>query len=61
MISEFRGKSHFRLALLLEEADRKCVVVTFIATDWDLMVQTRLEYIVHAMPMVQLRTRTTEV
>ena len=34
MISEFRGKSQFRLALLLEEADRKCV--TFIATDWDL-------------------------
>jgi hypothetical protein len=34
VISEFRGKSQFRLALLAEEADRKCV--TFIAIDWDL-------------------------
>ena len=40
MISEFRGKSQFRLALLLEEADRKCV--TFIATDWDLTVTCEL-------------------
>ena len=41
MISEFRGKYQFRLALLAEEADRKCV--TFIAIDWDLTVEGGLD------------------
>ena len=40
MISEFRGKSQFRLALLAEEANQK--YVTFIAIDWDLAIYGRL-------------------